>query len=50
MIGIAILVGIILLFVGVTYINGRTEIPEEYRDLEIDKCSSCHSHSCSIRK
>ena len=50
MIGIVILVGIILLYVGVTYINGKTEIPEECRHLEIDKCSSCHSHSCSIRE
>lgn len=44
MIGIAILVGIILLFVGITFVNGRAEIPEECRD-QADKCSSCHSHS-----
>lgn len=48
MIGIVILVGIVLLYVGVTYINGQTEIPKECQDLAEDKCSSCHSHSCSI--
>ncbi|GEM_PF-1520377 len=50
MIGIVIVGTLILLFFGVTIINGRTEIPEECRDLEIEKCSSCHSQSCSIRE
>ncbi len=45
MIGIAILVGIVLLYVGATYINDKTEIPKECRNLESDECSSCHSDS-----
>jgi hypothetical protein len=48
MIGIAIVVGVVLLFVGATYLNGKTEVPESCRDLVLDECESCHSHSCSI--
>jgi len=50
MIGIVIIVALILVFVGATVINERTEIPEECRDLVIDKCSSCHSNGCSKRE
>ncbi len=50
MIGIVIIVTLILFFFGVTVFNGRTEVPEECRDLEIEKCSSCHSQSCSTRE
>jgi hypothetical protein len=47
MIGIAILVGVISIFVIATFLNGRTEIPEECRELA-DECASCHGHSHSI--
>jgi hypothetical protein len=50
MIGIALIIGIVLLYVGATYVNNKTEIPLECRDIEVDKCSSCHSHSCSLGK
>jgi hypothetical protein len=44
MIGIALLVGIVLIFVVATFLNGRTEVPEECRELA-DECASCHGHS-----
>jgi len=44
MIGIAILVGFVLIFVVATVFNGRTEIPAECRELA-DECASCHGHS-----
>jgi len=44
---IIILVGVILLFVVATLLNGKTEIPEECRELA-DECLSCHGHSHSI--
>ncbi|XMB71465.1 hypothetical protein RJI07_04935 [Mycoplasmatota bacterium WC30] len=50
MIGIVILVALILLFIGTTVLNNRTEVPEECRDLKIDKCSGCLSYSCEKRK
>lgn len=50
MLGIVFIISIVAIFMLVTVMNGRTEIPEECRDIEIDKCSSCHSQSCNIKK
>ncbi len=45
MIGLVIMVALVVLFLTVTILNGKTEINDKYNNLNFDEEVSCHGHS-----
>lgn len=47
---IAVIGGLVLLYIGSFLLNKHTPVPEELKEL-VDKtaCESCHSHTCSYK-
>ena len=48
MVGILLVIGVIVLYVGTYVLNRNTEVPEGV--IPASKCSTCGSGSCSIRE
>jgi hypothetical protein len=47
---VAVIGGLVLIYIGTYLLNKRTPIPEECREI-VDKasCTSCHNFACSLK-
>jgi len=48
---IAVIGGLVLVYIGTYYLNKKTAIPDECRDLtDAATCTACHNFTCSYKK